>query len=111
MRYLTFAFPIVALSAVHIVAVTGAQAEGREDFVQHIFTSADTDGDGELSFAEFKAHVVAFTTNPNRPANAPPPPTEEQIARHFTAIDTDESGMLSFDEFRAGHRPPPPRGR
>lgn len=108
MRYLHFAFPIVALSAVHVAAVAGAQSEGRGDFVRHIFTSADTDGDGELTFAEFKAHVVAHTTHPNRPANAPPPPTDEQIADHFTSIDTDESGALSFEEFQAGHRPPPP---
>lgn len=102
MRYLQFSLAILGLSALHLSA--SADEPRHAEFAKRVFASADTDGDGELTFAEFKAHVVAFTTDPNRPADAPPPPTEEQIAEHFTALDTDESGTLTLVEFQQGHR-------
>lgn len=74
---------------------------------QRIFAKADTNGDGLLTFAEFKAHIDERKNDPNRPKDAPPPPTEEQLAAQFTAMDTDESGTLTLAEFQKGHHPPP----
>lgn len=82
-----------------------ADDSDRAAFAQQIFTEADTDGDGELTFAEFKAHVDEHMNSSNRPANAPPAPTEEQLVNHFTEMDTDESGTLSLAEFQAGFPP------
>lgn len=97
------ALPFLVLTLLPVAAM----ADRGEEFARHIFAEADTDGDGELTFAEFKAHVDAHMSRANRPKNVPPPPTEEQLAEWFTSMDVDESGTLTVAEFIAGHHPPP----
>lgn len=99
------ALPLLVLTLLPMTAM----ADRGEEFARHIFAEADTDGDGELTFAELKAHLDAHLNGANRPKDAPPRPTDEQLTEWFTSMDTDESGTLTLAEFIAGHRSPPPR--
>ena len=64
-------------------AMAGEKGKGKDDF----FTKADTDKDGKLSLAEFKA------------ASKDPVKAEAK----FAAADTDKDGFLTREELKAAH--------
>lgn len=69
------------------LATTAAAAEGREPGAH--FQALDTDGDGNISYAEFDAADGG------------------RLAR----LDSDGNGVLTLDEFLGGWRDHEPRGR
>lgn len=58
----------------------------------HIIERADTDGDGQLSRAEFLAAH------------------QQRAEEHFSRADTNNDGLLSADELRQAHPPRGPHG-
>lgn len=75
-----------------------------------IFTKADADGDGKLTFSEFvdliklqaklqrRAHILKGRA-PAKPGDMPPMPSRAMLRDWFHMIDFDHSGELSMTEF------------
>ncbi len=79
-----------------------AQASGQSDRFSEMFKKLDSDGDGQLTKAEFVD---------GRPEEV----SEEQAAALFDKLDTEQTGSLSFDDFSTamaanGPKGPPPGG-
>lgn len=75
-------------------APQGCSGKGKHPSAEQIFKKLDTNGDGFLSLAEFKA----------RPKAQENPARAEAV---FKKIDTNSDGKISLDElkaFRAAHR-------
>lgn len=66
-----------------------------------IYSRIDSDQNGSVNLAEFKAH------QPPRPAGAPAP-TDQMKEAMFARIDTNQDGQVSLAEF--SNRPKPPHG-
>lgn len=62
------------------------------------FPTYDTNGDGELSTAEFGAWMVALKTKTDPTTKAGTPETKKWIATAFAQADTDRSKSLSKPE-------------
>lgn len=58
--------------------------------LRKVMKQMDTDGDGEISYAEFKAYNIAMKT--------PQSKDEKMLKAKFNSIDRDRSGKLSFEE-------------
>ena len=75
-----------------------------------IFSKADADGDGKLTFLEFceliklqaklqrRAHILKGKA-PAKPGDLPPMPSRTMLRDWFHMIDFDHSGQLSMTEF------------
>jgi Ca2+-binding EF-hand superfamily protein len=59
------------------------------------FTQADANGDGKVTFEEFKALAAKGKKEPK--------PTDEQIEKQFKHLDKDSNKELSKEEMAAGH--------
>lgn len=81
------------LRQVYVQALRSKGASGLSSFVL-TFKQADSNGNGSLSFSEFKR--LCKTANI--------PLTEEQIRMLFLQFDVDGNGSIDFDEFKKSMR-------
>jgi len=61
-----------------------------QDELQEIFGRIDEDGDGNVSFIEFKSLMLEMGD----------PRGDGALRTSFTRIDTDHNGRIDFDELR-----------
>ncbi len=79
-----------------------AHKGGMMQHLQDAFTSADADGDGALSEAEFSAFDAEMK------ADAPSGAAGTDASSLFSQLDSDGDGKVTMDELKAAAPPPPP---
>ena len=84
-----------SLSSAQTKPATGPHGQGKPPSPEQIFKKLDTNGDGFLSLAEFKA----------RPKAQENPARAEAV---FKKIDTNGDGKISLDELKAFRATPRP---
>ncbi len=70
-----------------------ADADSSDEF-NELFEQADVDGDGSISFLEFKAMMADLDANMKEPS----------LRIGFQEIDLDHDGEINLDELRAWWR-------
>jgi Ca2+-binding EF-hand superfamily protein len=63
----------------------------KQDELQEIFGRVDEDGDGNVSFTEFKSLLLEMGD----------PRGDGALRTSFTKIDSDHNGRIGFDELSA----------
>ena len=71
-----------------------AAEEDSGDEFNELFEQADVDGDGSISFLEFKVMMADLDANMK----------ESSLRIGFQEIDLDHDGEINLDELRAGWR-------
>jgi Ca2+-binding EF-hand superfamily protein len=77
-----------------------ARKSGQADkaVITEVFNNIDTDGNGTINLAEFKAALVSSCRLNDASGNKINPSAEDLLAA-FRVADVDESGEIDFDEF------------
>jgi len=79
---------------------SGKCGDGKASGKKHKFMDSDSNGDGKVSMAEFKAH--ATKEFPNKDKNGDGKVTSDEC-KMFDKFNTDKNDVLSKEEFFKGH--------